>query len=220
MVAASLRAMLSVSLLVQLMGTPLKDNREICLLPPDDGPCRALHSRFYYDRYTQSCKEFSFGGCDGNANNFLTMEDCETTCWRIKKVPKICRLESETGPCRAKLKRYAYNLSSKLCEEFVYGGCYGNDNNFNDEASCIDFCETKKIAPLFCYSPKDEGTCSASVTRYFYSPESKACEEFTYTGCGGNSNNLSLLKIVIVYVKKLGLKSQAAGSHRQHPKSL
>ncbi|XP_030056420.1 tissue factor pathway inhibitor 2 [Microcaecilia unicolor] len=193
MVSASVGALLGASLVLRVLGT-LLDNREICLLPSDDGPCNALSFRYYYDRYSQSCEEFAYGGCEGNANNFLTLEDCETTCWMIKKVPKICRQEADTGPCRASIKRYFYNLISKRCEEFIYGGCYGNDNNFDDEASCMDFCDPKKVSPMFCYTPKDEGSCSASVTRYFYNAENKACEEFSYTGCGGNSNNFVTLK--------------------------
>ncbi|XP_069504570.1 tissue factor pathway inhibitor 2 [Ambystoma mexicanum] len=175
-------------------GTPIKDSRATCLLPPVEGPCRALLSRYYYDRHTQSCEEFSYGGCDGNDNNFDTPEDCEKACWMIKKVPKICRMEADEGPCRGYFKRYFYNLHSLKCEEFVYGGCYGNDNKFDDEASCMQYCAPKRNAPSFCYSPKDEGSCSASVTRYYYSPENKACEEFAYTGCGGNSNNFASLK--------------------------
>uniref|UniRef100_A0A8C9FY50 Tissue factor pathway inhibitor n=1 Tax=Pavo cristatus TaxID=9049 RepID=A0A8C9FY50_PAVCR len=163
-----------------------------CLLPPDDGPCRALVPRWYYDRYTQSCQEFTYGGCHGNANNFLSHDDCEKSCWTIKKVPKLCRMEADTGPCRGYIRRYAFNLSSMRCEEFIYGGCYGNGNNFKDLQSCVDHCLPEKSngsGPLLCYSPKDEGLCSSSVPRYYYDTTSKSCKEFKYTGCGGNANN-------------------------------
>uniref|UniRef100_A0A8C7E7U9 Tissue factor pathway inhibitor 2 n=1 Tax=Nothoprocta perdicaria TaxID=30464 RepID=A0A8C7E7U9_NOTPE len=170
-------------------GTRPSKKQRACLLPPDDGPCRAMVSRWYYNRYTQSCQEFTYGGCLGNANNFLTSDDCEKRCWTIKKVPKICRMEADGGPCRSYFKRYAFNLSSMRCEEFVYGGCYGNDNNFKDLQSCVDHCLPEKTGPLLCYSPKDEGLCSSSVTRYYYDTKSKTCKEFKYSGCGGNANN-------------------------------
>uniref|UniRef100_A0A8C0V7N1 Tissue factor pathway inhibitor 2 n=1 Tax=Cyanistes caeruleus TaxID=156563 RepID=A0A8C0V7N1_CYACU len=44
-------------------------------------------------------------------------------------------------PCRSYLRRYAFNLSSMKCEEFIYGGCYGNGNNFRDLQSCVDHCK-------------------------------------------------------------------------------
>ncbi|XP_010010759.1 PREDICTED: tissue factor pathway inhibitor 2-like, partial [Nestor notabilis] len=165
------------------------EKQRACLLPPDDGPCRALVPRWYYDRYTQSCQEFTYGGCHGNANNFLTLEDCEKSCWTIKKVPKLCRMEADGGPCRSHLRRYAFNLGSMRCEEFIYGGCYGNGNNFRDLQSCVDHCLPEKTGPSLCYSPKDEGLCSSSVPRYYYDTKTKSCKEFRYTGCGGNANN-------------------------------
>ena len=60
------------------------NNAEICLLPLDDGPCRARIPSYYYDRYTQSCREFMYGGCEGNANNFETLEACNEACWKIE----------------------------------------------------------------------------------------------------------------------------------------
>lgn len=184
-----------------LVGTALGDApraspgnySEICLLPPDEGPCRALVPSYYYDRYTQSCREFMYGGCEGNANNFETWEACDEACWRIEKVPKICRLEVSKRQCGELREEYFFNLSSMTCEKFLSGGCHGNANRFLDEATCMGFCAPKK-SPSFCYSPKDEGLCSANVTRYYFNPRHKACETFTYTGCGGNDNNFVSMK--------------------------
>lgn len=184
-----------------LMGTVLGDgvqeapgnNAEICLLPPDEGPCRARIPSYYYDRYTQSCRKFMYGGCEGNDNNFETWEACDEACWRIEKVPKICRLEVSEGQCGEPREEYFFNLSSMTCEKFLSGRCHSNENRFPDEATCMGFCAPKK-SPSFCYSPKDEGLCSANVTRYYFNPRHKACEAFTYTGCGGNENNFINMK--------------------------
>ncbi|XP_004676745.1 PREDICTED: tissue factor pathway inhibitor 2 isoform X1 [Condylura cristata] len=166
---------------------------EICLLPQEVGPCRARIPSYYYDRYTQSCRQFMYGGCEGNANNFETWSACNEACWRIEKVPKICRLEVSEGPCGESREEYFFNLSSMTCEKFMAGGCHSNENRFPDEATCMGFCAPKK-GPSFCYFPKDEGLCSANVTRYYFNPRHRACQAFTYTGCGGNDNNFVNMK--------------------------
>lgn len=184
-----------------LMGTVLGaaaqvlpgNTAETCLLPPDEGPCRARIPSYYYDRYTQSCRQFMYGGCEGNANNFETWAACDEACWRIEKVPKICRLEVTEGQCEESGEEYFFNLSSMTCEKFVSGRCHSNENRFPDEATCMGFCVPRR-SPSFCYSPKDEGLCSANMTRYYFNPRHKACEAFTYTGCGGNNNNFVNMK--------------------------
>ncbi|XP_020640872.3 tissue factor pathway inhibitor 2 [Pogona vitticeps] len=191
------------------MASPQKtseESRRICLQPPLKGPCRGMISRWHYDRYSQTCKEFTYGGCQGNDNNFLSWGDCSKTCSSIKKVPKICRLEADEGLCRALMQKYFFNLTSMTCEKFYYGGCYGNENRFDDEESCMDICLPVKTGPSFCYSPKDEGLCSASVPRFYYNAKTKTCEKFTYTGCGGNNNNFLTPKACLKVCKKAGKK--------------
>uniref|UniRef100_A0A6B0U9S4 Putative kunitz n=1 Tax=Ixodes ricinus TaxID=34613 RepID=A0A6B0U9S4_IXORI len=51
-----------------------------CTYPEDDGPCRARIPSYFFDNETQLCKEFMYGGCEGNANNFETLELCKQTC--------------------------------------------------------------------------------------------------------------------------------------------
>ncbi|XP_017380594.1 tissue factor pathway inhibitor 2 [Cebus imitator] len=167
---------------------PTGNNAEICLLPPDEGPCQSRIPRYYYDRYTQSCRQFTYGGCEGNANNFETQEACDNACWWIQKVPKVCRLQVNVDQCEGSIEKYFFNLSSMTCEKFLRGWCHRNVNMFPDEATCMGFCAPKKSLS-YCYSPKDEGLCSANVTRYYFNPRYKTCEAFTYTGCGGNDNN-------------------------------
>ncbi|CAM5152271.1 unnamed protein product [Eretmochelys imbricata] len=47
----------------------------------------------------------------------------------------ICSLPTEVGPCTAAIPRWVYNWHSKKCEEFSYGGCNGNKNNFQSATS-------------------------------------------------------------------------------------
>ncbi|XP_058534238.1 tissue factor pathway inhibitor 2 isoform X1 [Ochotona princeps] len=167
---------------------PRGNEAEICLLPPKVGRCRARIPRYYYDRRTQNCNLFYYGGCDGNANNFNSWEECHEACWMIEKVPKICRLEIKKDYCHGSVGRYYFNLSSMTCEKFPTSGYGCNKNRFPDKATCMGYCAPKK-SPSYCYSPKDEGLCSANVTRYYFNPQKKGCDVFAYTGCGGNENN-------------------------------
>lgn len=161
----------------------------VCLLPVEEGPCRADIERYYYNTVTQKCELFSYGGCLGNNNNFKTYQECQKTCFRIPKIPQICRFPKEEGPCRALLWRYFFNMTTLQCEPFYYGGCQGNSNRFQDLALCTDYCSPKKTVPVLCLDPMDKGKCSASIPRYYYNTVSKMCEEFIYSGCGGSSNN-------------------------------
>lgn len=49
---------------------------ESCSLQPESGPCEALFTRYYFDDATKSCKEFTWGGCEGVVP-FETKADCE-----------------------------------------------------------------------------------------------------------------------------------------------
>ncbi|VDO15207.1 unnamed protein product [Rodentolepis nana] len=53
---------------------------EICTLPATSGPCKANLKRFFFDSTTGACKDFIYGGCSGNGNNFETLDECMRTC--------------------------------------------------------------------------------------------------------------------------------------------
>lgn len=46
----------------------------------DTGPCRGNIPRWYFDRQSNQCLEFLYGGCQGNTNNFETREECQKSC--------------------------------------------------------------------------------------------------------------------------------------------
>lgn len=52
----------------------------------------------------------------------------------------MCFLPQETGPCRANMQKYFYDKSDGVCKEFVYGGCQGNQNNFDSIEQCLQHC--------------------------------------------------------------------------------
>uniref|UniRef100_A0A671T457 Tissue factor pathway inhibitor-like n=1 Tax=Sinocyclocheilus anshuiensis TaxID=1608454 RepID=A0A671T457_9TELE len=141
----------------------------------DEGPCKAIKDRFYFDIDTGRCELFEYGGCQGNANNFETLQD---------KSP--CHLEDEPGPCRGLVPRYYFDYKSQECKRFFYGGCFGNANNFKTIKECHKRC--LQNVPTIC-TGIDRGDCDGSVRRYIYNPRTERCQMFRYSGCGGNKNN-------------------------------
>lgn len=51
-----------------------------CKLPVSEGIGNGFLNRYYYDKDTHRCREFIYHGSKGNANNFLSQEDCEVVC--------------------------------------------------------------------------------------------------------------------------------------------
>ncbi|NXM96379.1 TFPI1 inhibitor, partial [Sylvia borin] len=133
---------------------PLKLVHSFCALKADDGPCKAIHIRYFFNIKSRKCEVFEYGGCHGNANNFLTLEECQEKCV-VKgqyplsypptnssfSAPDFCFHAQEPGVCRGYFTRYFYNKETKLCETFKYGGCLGNQNNFRTLEECQTTCQ-------------------------------------------------------------------------------
>ncbi|KAK7086885.1 Spondin-1 [Halocaridina rubra] len=56
------------------------EREEVCMQEREMGPCRGRFRRWYFDTISQSCKEFSYGGCRGNRNNFESYDECQLMC--------------------------------------------------------------------------------------------------------------------------------------------
>ncbi|KAM9820064.1 amyloid beta (A4) precursor protein a isoform 2-T2 [Neosynchiropus ocellatus] len=54
--------------------------RDVCWANAETGPCRAMFSRWYFDRQEGRCVQFIYGGCGGNRNNFESEEYCLSVC--------------------------------------------------------------------------------------------------------------------------------------------
>uniref|UniRef100_A0A3B5AED7 BPTI/Kunitz inhibitor domain-containing protein n=1 Tax=Stegastes partitus TaxID=144197 RepID=A0A3B5AED7_9TELE len=46
----------------------------------------------------------------------------------------------DPGPCREYVVKWYYDATANGCAQFWFGGCLGNDNQFETEKSCRETC--------------------------------------------------------------------------------
>jgi len=52
-----------------------------------------------------------------------------------------CLTPKKAGPCKGAFPRWHYNAASSKCENFVFGGCKDNNNNYLSEQECLNACK-------------------------------------------------------------------------------
>ena len=127
--------------------TPMKPklpHGEACKLMKDSGPCMAAVPRWFFDQRKGQCGQFTYGGCQGNENNFVTLHECQMECEDQENIhvpsdllqPRIriddgeddenpCRIDPDAGPCMDQLPRYFFDKSDGTCKKFLYGRLRG-----------------------------------------------------------------------------------------------
>lgn len=51
-----------------------------CEQPVEEGPCSGNFERWYFDKESDVCRPFRYGGCKGTKNNFVTEQACQYQC--------------------------------------------------------------------------------------------------------------------------------------------
>lgn len=73
----------------------------------------------------------------------LNLNLVDDTCWYYYFLDKAsCKLPSDTGNCRALFRMWHYKSEANKCEQFIFGGCGGNENKFLTEEECKTACAT------------------------------------------------------------------------------
>ncbi|XP_054868390.1 kunitz-type protease inhibitor 2-like [Amphiprion ocellaris] len=136
-----------------------------CRLPMKVGPCRAAFPRFFYNPTNQSCSSFVYGGCESNRNNFLTLEECESSC---SGVTGSVLPEDSTAALKAPRMAPSNPPESSSPQQ--------------TEMSAEEYAE-------HCEAELQVGPCRAAFRRWYYDREAGSCQSFIYGGCKGNKNN-------------------------------
>lgn len=190
-----------------------RTEKEICTLPAETGGCSNYTTRWYFDTLEKECRQFYYGGCGGNGNNFQTEEECTGQC-KIRGTPATfppsvvqptadnkCELPSEVGECFNYTIRWYFDSENRQCRQFYYGGCGGNENNYESEEECSKECARVETpvtgapsgeapsGPEVCFLASDPGPCRKSEVRWYYDSRDGVCRQFMYGGCQGNGNN-------------------------------
>ncbi|XP_061910812.1 WAP, Kazal, immunoglobulin, Kunitz and NTR domain-containing protein 2-like [Entelurus aequoreus] len=120
---------------------------EECLKPPnnpEDCGSDLEKVTWFYEAQSNNCMSFSH--CQSSdqhpTKHFETYEECMQCCGPELSSP--CDLPSLQGPCKAYEPRWAFSSSLRQCQSFIYGGCGGNDNNFDSKEACGETCPYPK----------------------------------------------------------------------------
>ncbi|XP_075555473.1 doenitin-1-like [Dermacentor variabilis] len=159
----------------------------ICNLPPETGPCKARILAQYYNPLKDSCEEFTYGGCGGNENRFDTRQLCEATCLPKKGKPNPCEQPPEPGNCRARIPKWFFDVRSRNCKIFTYGGCGGNENNFDSEEICQATCLPTFRRRIVCSQDPQRRRCLWGP-RWFFNSTVETCQRLPRDQCATSAN--------------------------------
>ncbi|CAN9508891.1 unnamed protein product [Ophioblennius macclurei] len=124
----------------------LPDECQKPLDSPEDCGSELEKVSWYYEPKTNNCFSFthciSYNSSQQSKKVFDAYEDCMQCCGPELSGP--CGLPSLQGPCKAYEPRWAYSGTLRQCQSFIYGGCDGNDNNFESREACEEMCPYPK----------------------------------------------------------------------------
>ncbi|CAN7938706.1 unnamed protein product, partial [Ixodes hexagonus] len=124
-----------------------------------------------------------------------------------------CQKTDKKDSHREPVLQYYFDSQTHCCKPFVYMGCGGNGNRFQNETECSTTCKRRRsdgstdppnyvdesmeadieVFRVRCLQERDLGKCCRHANkrswRYYYDSYRQICRLFRFAGCGGNANN-------------------------------
>uniref|UniRef100_A0A158R5Y4 Kunitz/Bovine pancreatic trypsin inhibitor domain protein n=1 Tax=Syphacia muris TaxID=451379 RepID=A0A158R5Y4_9BILA len=145
-----------------------------CNLPMSTGEGSGSYERYYFDSVTRTCRPFTYRGLKGNQNNFLTLRACQLQCQPLE------------NPCTGQPATTAAG-QVLFCSSTNKDTCPVNFWCHVGATPETTVCCPGATNP--CSVPLSPGTGNAGLARWYYNPDDRTCQPFTYNGKRGNQNN-------------------------------
>ncbi|GFV04948.1 kunitz-type protease inhibitor 1 [Trichonephila clavipes] len=111
---------------------------DYCYQPKDLGSCRGSIHRYYFDPKEKICKIFTYGGCNGNKNNFMSLPECQ----------KKCIIATETDPVCMSIAKCGLHCSPCCTEDL--SGCVRCNCEHIIEDNFLNCVKSPSLCPIEC----------------------------------------------------------------------
>ncbi|KRX86574.1 Uncharacterized protein T4E_9864, partial [Trichinella pseudospiralis] len=131
------------------------------------------------------CKFFVYAGTRGNANNFLSEQECFAECGRGPQ-SSPCALGYPALAADGQSWLFCSSENSNICPFNYY--CHIGVKK-ETTVCCLRTSPTSVSGFSVCQLPLQPGNGASFLSRWYFDSQSSTCKSFTYTGTGGNENN-------------------------------
>ncbi|GMR58285.1 hypothetical protein PMAYCL1PPCAC_28480, partial [Pristionchus mayeri] len=197
--------------------TAYPEGTNVCIMATDAGPCSDAVTMWHFDMGAGACRQFTYGGCRGNGNRFLTRSACEKQCGHttVPALPtpaaliqhQVHQLQQERPtPAAISVPAEPASHQAPVTTKFMHirASLNASDERIVAHArlpmtSKMSMGTGKKREESHlpatpnpaCSLPVDVGPCSDVVHSWYYDAHSDSCRPFAYGGCGGNQNRFA-----------------------------